>query len=215
MAGVLRPAQGAQCGAVVLAAGEARRFGCPKLLMPFGDSTVLGSAVGTLACAGVTPIVVVVGANAAAVSEALSALRQAQDAVQIVCNSNPDAGMISSVRVGAEALASSLDRFLIALGDQPRIRPEGVSHLIAEHVATGMGIAIPTYQGRRGHPVVFDISYRREILALTHEQTLRDLIEAHRDEVVEVGCDSDAYVRDIDTREDYERELTRWRDERS
>jgi len=84
-----------------------------------------------------------------------------------------------------------------------------VSHLIAEQVKSGKGIAVPTYEGRRGHPVVFDIGYRREILALTDRQTLRDLIAAHGDDVVEVESDSDAYVRDIDTREEYEHELRR------
>jgi molybdenum cofactor cytidylyltransferase len=177
--------------------------------MPFGDSTVLGSVVQSLECAGVAPIVIVVGANAAAVSESLDV-----QPVQVVCNPNPMGGMVSSIRVGVEALPSSLDRFLVALGDQPRIRPEGISHLIAEQIRSGKGIAIPTYQGRRGHPVLFDIRYRQEILALTDQQTLRDLIDSHRDDVLEVELDSDAYVSDIDTREDYEHELQRWRDER-
>jgi len=196
---------GERCGAVVLAAGEARRFGCPKLLMPFGDSTILGSVVQPLVSIGVTPVVVVGGLDAAAISESLSS-----QPVRIVCNPNPAGGMVSSIRVGVEALTTSLDCFLVALGDQPRIRAEGVSHLIAEQIKSGKGIAIPTYEGRRGHPVVFDISYRREILVLTDQQTLRDLIDAHRDDVVEVDCDADAYVSDIDTREEYEHELRRW-----
>lgn len=74
-------------------------------------------------------------------------------------------------------------------------------------------IVIPTYQGKRGHPVVFDIGYRGETLALTPEQTLRDVINSHSDDIVEVELDSDAYVSDIDTREEYEQELARWRDE--
>ena len=200
---------GGRCGAVVLAAGESRRFGSQKLLMPFGDSTVLGSVIRTLVSVGVTPIVVVAGANAGAVRRSLG-----DSGVQIVRNPNPAAGMVSSVRVGVAALPASLDRFVIALGDQPRIRAGGVSHLIREQMGSGKGIAIPTYQGRRGHPVVFGSGYRREIPGLTDQQTLRDLMEAHRDDIVEVDCDSDAYVRDIDTREEYEDELRRWRSER-
>ena len=194
-----------RCGAVVLAAGEARRFGRPKLLMPFGDSTILGSVVQPLVSIGVTPVVVVAGPDPAAISESLSG-----QPVRIVSNPNPARGMVSSIRVGVEALTTSLDRFLVALGDQPRIRAEGVSHLIYEQIKSGKGITIPTYQGRRGHPVVFDISYRREILDLTDQQTLRDLIIAHRDNVVEVDCESSAYVCDIDTHEEYEHELRRW-----
>lgn len=196
---------GERCGAVVLAAGEARRFGCPKLLMPFGNSTILGSVVQPLVCIGITPVVVVGGPDSAAISESLSS-----QPVRIVCNPNPARGMVSSIRVGVEALTTSLDRFIVALGDQPRIRAEGVSRLIAEQVKSGKGIAIPTYEGKRGHPVVFNTSYRQEILVLTDQQTLRDLIDAHRGDVEEVDCDSDAYVCDIDTREEYEHELHRW-----
>jgi len=193
------------CGAVVLAAGEARRFGAPKLLMPFGDSTVLGSVVEALGSAGVRPIVVVVGKNDAAIRESLG-----DSDVHIVRNPDPAAGMVSSIRVGVERLPGSLDRFLVALGDQPRIRAECISQLVQEQIRSGKGIAIPMYQGRRGHPVVFSHSYRREIVAVTDQQTLRDLIEAHCDDILEVKCGSDAYVRDIDTREEYENELRRW-----
>lgn len=197
------------CGAVVLAAGEARRFGGPKLLMPFGRSTVLGAIIRSLSTLDLRPIIVVAGGNAAAISEALKRTR-----AKIVCNPNPSAGMISSIRVGVQALPSSLKRFIIALGDQPRIGPKGIVDLSSEQIGTRKGIIIPTYQGRRGHPVLFDIRYRQEILALTDQQTLRDLILAHEDDIVEVPCRSDAYVSDIDTREDYERELARWRNGR-
>jgi molybdenum cofactor cytidylyltransferase len=193
------------CGAVVLAAGEARRFGAPKLVMPFGDSTVLGSVVGALASAGISPIVVVAGPDAEAIRESLGD-RQ----VDIVRNPDPSRGMVSSVRIGVERLPDSLDRFLIALGDQPRIRAEGISRLVREHTMSGKGIGIPTYGERRGHPVVFSGSCRREIIALTDKQTLGDLIQAHSDDLLEVDLDSDAYVCDIDTREDYENELRRW-----
>jgi molybdenum cofactor cytidylyltransferase len=199
---------GEACGAVVLAAGEARRFGFSKLLMPFGDSTILGSVVGSLARIGITPIIVVAGADAAAIRQSLDG-----QPARVVRNPNPTAGMISSIRVGVRRLPSSLDRFIIALGDQPRIRPQGAAHLIAEQIKSPKRIAVPTYQGMRGHPVVFDISYRPQILALTDQQTLRDLINAHRDDVIEVELDSDAYVSDIDTRKDYEDELARWRAE--
>lgn len=199
---------GDACGAVVLAAGEARRFGSPKLLMPFGDSTVLGSVIHALVSAGVGPIVVVAGANAEAISESM-----ANEPVLLLSNPDPARGMLSSIRVGVEALPDSLSHFLIALGDQPRIRAEGISHLIREQISSGKGIAIPTYCGRRGHPVILSSSYRPEILALTEQQSLRDLMEVHRDDSVEVDCDSDAYVCDIDTREEYEHELCRWRSE--
>jgi molybdenum cofactor cytidylyltransferase len=195
---------GHTCGAVVLAAGEARRFGAPKLLMPFGDSTVLGSVIAALTAADIAPIVVVTGPGAAAIQATLKG-----EAVQVVGNPDPARGMVSSIRVGVAAVPTSLNRFLVALGDQPRIRAKGIAHLLRQHAGSGKGIALPTYRGKRGHPVVFSAGYREAILALTDDQTLRDLIHAHRDDCVEVDLDSDAYVRDIDTQEQYEDESRR------
>jgi molybdenum cofactor cytidylyltransferase len=190
----------------VLAAGEARRFGSPKLLMPFGNSTVLGSVISALAAADIAPIVVVTGPGAPAIETALKGA-----AVQVVRNPDPARGMVSSVRVGVEALPDSLKRFMIALGDQPRIRPEDISRLLRAHRGSGKGIALPTYQGKRGHPVLFHSRFRQAILALADDQTLRDLIHAHHGDCVEVECDSDAYVRDIDTQEQYQDESRRSR----
>lgn len=196
-----------ECGAVVLAAGEAKRFGQPKLLMPFGRSTVIGAVVRTLSMLDARPIVVVAGANAPEIAEALKRTR-----AKVIRNPDPSAGMISSVRVGVEALPTTLKRFVIALGDQPRVGPNALVNLIGGQVDGRKGISIPIYQGKRGHPVVFDIRYRQEILGLTDQQTLRDVISAHGDDILEVPVRSDACVSDIDTREDYERELRRWRD---
>ena len=183
----------------MLAAGVARRFGGPKLLMPFGASTVLGSVVGALVAANVAPIIVVAGAGATDIAASLK-----DEAVQVIRNPNPARGMVSSVRVGVVALPSSVSRFLIALGDQPRIGPEGLSRLLREHGRSKKGMAIPTHEGRRGHPVVFDAGYRMAILALDDGQSLRDLIQDHRDDCVEVESGSDACLCDIDTREEYE-----------
>lgn len=197
------------CAAVVLAAGAARRFGSPKLLMPFGESTVLGSVVRALASAGIDPIVVVAGTDVVGVQVALEGLP-----VEVVRNPKPDGGMLSSIQVGVAVLPATIARFLVVLGDQPRIRSEDVSHLVWEHGGCGKGIVVPTYGGKRGHPVVFAADFRGRILDLAGAQTLRDLMEAHRDDILEVGCGSDAYVSDIDTREEYEHELQRWRAER-
>jgi molybdenum cofactor cytidylyltransferase len=152
--------------------------------------------------------VVVVGSNAAAIAESLG-----DRDLRIIRNPNPMTGMVSSIRIGVAALPDSLDRFLIALGDQPRVRAEDVSRLIRQHIESGRGIALPVYRGKRGHPILFSSTCRREILDLIDGQTLRDVIIAHQGDCLEVDCDSDAYVCDIDTVEEYEHELRRSLDE--
>ncbi len=191
------------CAAVVLAAGEARRFGAQKLLMPFGDSTVIGSVVAALAAAGVAPIVVVVGREAAEVAAAVG------DRAEVVPNPDPTRGMLSSIQTGVAALPEEASRFLIALGDQPRLRAADVVALLAAQQDSGRGIAIPVYEGRRGHPIVISGVYCRAVLELAEHQTLRDLVRARHYDCVEVVSDSDAVVRDIDTEEQYQDELRR------
>jgi molybdenum cofactor cytidylyltransferase len=191
-------------GAVVLAAGEAQRFGAPKLLMAFGESTVLGCVVSALRGAAISPIVVVAGGHGEEIAQTLRG-----SGARVVSNPAPERGMVSSIRVGMEALPADLDRFLIALGDQPRVGAEVIRHLLRAHRACGKGIAIPIYRGKRGHPVVFAGRCCAEILALRDDRTLRDVVHSHQDDVVEVECASDAVTQDIDTREEYEEQLRR------
>ena len=191
-----------RAAAVVLAAGEARRFGAPKLLLPFGDSTVIGCIVSALEEAGAGPIVVVTGPGSQGIGAALEA-----GEVHTAVNPEPGRGMASSVQVGVAALPEDSARFIIALGDQPRLRAADIRRLLDEQQASGKGIAIPTHGGKRGHPVVFDRRYRAEILGLGDEGTLREVVHAHLDDIVEVEFQSDAFIRDIDTQEQYDDEL--------
>lgn len=190
--------------AVILAAGESRRVGEQKLLLPFAASTVIASVVAAVAGAGADPIVVVAGAQAAEIAGALDGT-----SARVVKNPDPQRGMLSSLRVGVQALPADVGRFLVAPGDQPRLRSADVMRVLDEQTRAGKGIAIACYEGKRGHPVVFEGGYRDGILALADTQTLRDLIHAHPDDVVNVECESDGVIRDIDTREDYERERRR------
>jgi len=205
----MAPSEGRwRAGAVVLAAGEAQRFGAPKLLMRFGESTVVGCVVAALQKAELSPIVVVAGSHHPRIAEALR-----DTAARVLRNPAPGRGMISSVRVGAEALPADLDGLVIALGDQPRVNADVILRILRVLRTSGKGIAIPVCRGKRGHPVALAARYRLDIIALGDHETLRDLIHAHRDDLVEVACTSDAVVQDIDTRDEYEEQLRRQRDD--
>ena len=192
--------------AIVLAAGESTRLAPQKLLLPFGNSSVIGSVVRAIESAGLRPVVVVAGAQTLDIAETLTGTR-----ATVIPNPDPKRGMLSSLRVGIEALPEDVDGFIIALGDQPRLRPDHIDRLLSEQRQHGRGIAIASHRGKKGHPVAFGASYRAKIMALSDSQTLRDLIHGHQDDVIVVECGSDAVIRDIDTREDYESELRRLR----
>ncbi len=198
------PASAERVAAVVLAAGESRRLAPQKLLLPFGEATVIGSVVGALEEAGLDPIIVIAGGQETEIREALRGRR-----AQVVRNPEVTRGMLSSLRVGLEALTEEVGRFVIALGDQPRLRGKHVRWLLEGQTRRGKGIAIACYGGKRGHPVAFAARYREGILALGDDRTLRDLIHGNMSDVADVECDSDAVIRDVDTREDYEAELQR------
>jgi molybdenum cofactor cytidylyltransferase len=172
--------------------------------MPFGDTTVIGCVVSALEEAGIDPVVVVVGAEPAEMERAL-----ARSGAQVVSNPDPGRGMFSSVRVGVASLPDRVDRFLVALADQPRVRADHLERILDEHERRAEGIAIPTHGGKRGHPVVLDGRYREAILACGGDRSLRDVIHANSGDIVEVEISSDAVIRDIDTPEQYEDEQRR------
>ena len=203
-----RPEGKASVGAVVLAAGQSRRFGRQKLLMPFGDSSIIGRVVTTLERACIDPIVVVAGADAGDITRALRGSK-----AQVVVNPVPERGMLSSVQTGLRALDEEVERFLIVLGDQPRVTSDDIVQLLEEQERLGSGIAIAAHQGKRGHPVVLHRRYREAILACDDRKTLRDVIHAYPDDTVNVVSPGDAVTRDIDTREQYDDELRRYHNE--
>jgi molybdenum cofactor cytidylyltransferase len=190
--------------AIVLAAGRSRRMGAQKLLLPFAGSTVIGHVVDQIATSDVSEVRVVVGEDPTAITEALR-----ERPVTIVRNPEPDAEMLSSVRCGLSALPAGCGAALVALGDQPGITTELVNDLLRAYLASSKRIAVPTYAGQRGHPIVFSTDYRDQVLRNYNEVGLRGLLSDHPEEVLEVVVSSPGAVSDMDIPEDYQRELAR------
>ena len=89
------------------------------------------------------------------------------------------------------------------LGDQPFLAPRVVDTVIGAYEEGGQGIVIPTFQDRRGHPVLIDLKYRDEVLALDAAGGLRRLMRAHASDILEVEAGDANILRDLDTPEDY------------
>src|SRR5207245_11615830 len=103
--------------------------------------------------------------------------------------------------------------FLIALADQPSIPPELIRHLIQVFEEKRPGMLVPTFDGRRGHPLLIDARYREEIAALNPEVGLRELLQRHPGDLLLHPVSFEAVIRDLDTREEYEAEVARWKRE--
>ena len=188
--------------AIVLAAGESRRMGSQKMLLPYGSTTVIAHIADQLLESAVHEIIVIVGHEGDRVAAELSGR-----AVSVVSNPDYTTGMLSSVRCGLRALPAACRTVLVALGDQPGITSALVNALVSAYEKSEKAILVPLYQGRRGHPLLFAKSYRDEIQTHYDDVGLRGLLRAYPDEVLEEKVDTAAVLSDMDYPEDYRREL--------
>ena len=190
--------------AIVLAAGESRRMGTQKLLLPFGDATVIESVVLTALASRVDRVLVVLGADKGDVREELEPL-----GIDLVVNENFAEGMLSSVQAGFRALPADAEAAVVMLGDQPFLPARVVDAVVDAFQRSGKGIVVPTFQGRRGHPVLIGLKYRDEVLALDPADGLRRLMHAHPEDIFEAEVEDANILRDMDVPEDYANELQR------
>ena len=174
-------------------------MGAFKPLLPFGDRTVIECCINNLRVAGLKDIIVVAGHRADDVREKLRDLE-----VSIVINPEPDSEMAASIARGVEQLPSHAGAAIIALVDHPAV-PSSVIKILIDEWRRGAKLVQPEHDGRGGHPVLIDLAYRDELLALDPQTGLRALFAAHRAEVCRVPVESAYVARDMDTWEDYRR----------
>lgn len=190
-------------GAVVLAAGNSRRMGTQKLLLPLAGRTVIGHVVSEVARGGVSPVVVVVGRDEAGVRAAL-----AGRAVTFVRNPDVEGDMLSSVRCGL-AVVGDCDGAFVVLGDQPAVRGEWLADMARVFRESGGDIVVPVHTGRRGHPLLIAARLFNDVMTKFDGAGLRGLLETHPRGVVGWHSPDDAVLMDMDRPDDYRRELKR------
>lgn len=184
--------------AVVLAAGESRRMGQPKLLMPYGEKTIIETVVRSVVASKVDGTVVVIGARREEMEEKLRHI-----AAKRVFNRDYRSGMFSSVLCGLGALPRSARAAVLVLADQPGIPGEIIDSLIDSFCRERKGLVVPVYRKKRGHPLLLDLKYRREVEALPPDIGLRGLLRRHPEDILEVRVSSPEVLRDIDSPGDY------------
>lgn len=201
--------------AILLAAGESRRMGQPKMLLPWGGTTVLGQVV-SMFSAGLSSktgpridpdnqIVVVTGGTRTLV-EAEVARLAVRYPLRIVYNPNfALGGMVSSIQAGLAALGPGTRAALIGLGDQPQVLEKTVTDICSAFFQTESPIVIPSFQNHRGHPWLAEKSLWPELLALPPSASPRQFLDAHAARIKYVAAD-ESILQDLDTPEDYHRQ---------
>lgn len=170
-------------------------MGAFKPLLPFGNKTVIECCIDYLHEGGIDEILVVAGHRA-------DDIRRKVSGVTFAVNPDPDSEMGASIAAGVREISETAQATLIALVDYPAVPATVVSTLL-ESWKRGARLVIPTWQGRGGHPVLVDLSFKPELLKLPASGGLRTLFEAHPDEVKRVLVDSPFIARDMDTWDDY------------
>lgn len=175
-------------GAVVLAAGEARRMGAAKLALPFGRATMLEATLGAVAAAGL-PALVVLGAHA-------EQLRPLAGSLPTVAAPDHGLGLAHSLRAGVAAVPAGWSGVLVVLADMPFVQPATYRRL-AEALATGAVAVRPVHAGRPGNPAGFARSLFPRLLALAGDRGAAALLTGP--EVQAIAVDDPGIHRDIDT----------------
>lgn len=182
---------------MILAAGASRRMGRPKALVKLGRRTILQHVLANLEASQLGEIVVVLGHRA---QEILPTLRGTKS--KIVINPKYAQGMSSSIRRGLSQVHPQARAVLIALGDQPYIPGEVIDLLLRRYAQGDREIVVPTYHGRRGHPVIFGRIYWPELRALKGDVGGKALLRRHARDVLEVEVSVRGVLTDIDKPED-------------
>ena len=190
--------------AIILAAGESRRMGEQKLLMRWGDVTVIEHIISTFQRAGLEDIVVVTGSHRNEIEKIVSTT-SADDSLRCVFNENFSTGeMLASIQCGLRAVAAKGSRAtLIALGDQPQVRERTVRRVCDAFHETRSPLIVPSFKMRRGHPWLIGKELWGEFLGLAQQQTPREFLDRHREEIRYVDAEDDSVLADLDTPEEY------------
>ena len=175
-------------------------MGRPKALLPIDGQTFIERIVAALKQSGIERIIVVLGFNAEEMRREIEHLP-----VEIVVNQDYQQGQLSSLQVALRRLngVKDCDAILVHLVDHPYLSAAVVNRMIDRYRESKNCIVIPKYRGKRGHPVLFDRSLFSELLAAPIDQGAKAVVNAHRDQTLEIDTEDIGVTLDIDTPELY------------
>lgn len=196
----MEAAKAKKIAGIILAAGGSKRMGQPKLLLEWHGAPLIHWVARTALAAGCSPLIVVTGANADAVTHSLAGL-------PVVLTHNPswEQGQSTSVRTGVNALPPEIDAAIIFLADQPQIPASVVQELMRNFREDDppTPILITTYSGQRGNPVLFDRALFQPLAMLEGDAGARSIFTQYP--VHLIPFDDPDLLLDVDSPKDYQR----------
>jgi molybdenum cofactor cytidylyltransferase len=179
--------------AVILSAGASSRMGRPKALLPYREGTFLEHLMEVTRDPRIEMTRVVLGAGA----ETIRAIANLDPSV-VTVNSEWEKGQLSSIRAGLRSLEGvDLDGLILCPVDHPLVSAILVSELVTKFYELKKAIVLPTYKGRRGHPVIFSKQLFGELLSAPEETGARAVVWAHAGEVLEIPTDEEGVILNL------------------
>ena len=184
---------------LILAAGTSSRMGQPKQLLPFRGTILLDWVMAQAESASaLDEVIVVLGRAAEEIQPRLRSTR-----AKVIVNPVFTEGCSGSYKAGMATIDPRAEAVMVLLGDQPGVE-SAVIDQVAEDWRTKAGtIALTSYRGRRGHPMVFARELFDQLRQLSGDKAAWKILDAHPDWVRDVAVDY-AFPDDVDTRQDYE-----------
>jgi len=191
-------------GVIILAAGSSSRMGRPKMLLPWGETTVLGHLIAVWSRLPAQQIAVVHAPTDAAITAELD--RLLFPVANRIVNPDPSRGMFSSIQCAARwsGWMTALTHWAVVLGDQPHLRPETLTALAAFAARHSQRICQPVRGGHARHPVVLPAG-AFAALKDSNVETLRKFLHRMADGILLVELDDPGLDLDLDDPADYER----------
>jgi molybdenum cofactor cytidylyltransferase len=194
-------------GAIILAAGSSTRMGQPKLLLPWGGTTVLGHLIKSWSHLGANQVAVVTSAASGFIDEELNRLNFPFE--NRIVNPSPEQGMFSSIRCAARwnGWEKGISHCVVVLGDQPHLQTEGTLRKLVEFTgAHPDAICQPSRRGKAKHPVFLPGKVFEE-LRNSEKKTLKEFLHSTSAQVELLELEDPGLDLDIDRLADYERAL--------
>lgn len=187
--------------AVILAAGESRRMGAPKALLPYRGRTFLDHLLEVTRHPRIGVRRVVVGAHAETIRKACALTES-----NIIENAEWEKGQLTSIHTAVrDLLGGQTDGILLCLVDHPLISATVVDTLVKAFYESGKPIVLPTYRGKRGHPLIFASTLYDDLLAAPLDVGARAVVWQHASEVMEVPTEEEGVVLNLNDPETYRR----------
>lgn len=178
--------------AVILSGGASRRMGSPKALLPYQGRPFLEHLIEVTQHPRIGVRRVVLGPDAEAISSQIAIAKD-----EVVLNSEWQRGQLSSIQAAIRSLPSGTEGLMLCPVDHPLVSASLVSDLIEAFDAHHPAVALPIFEGRRGHPVIFASRLYEELLQAPEDKGARAVVWAHASEIAEVSTEEEGCVLNL------------------